>query len=198
MGSARVGSNPIGVAVALHAGADVFAPNHDHRTTNLHCDGSPLQLPTVTVAILAQGTSWADAATQAYFDALPPPRVHCTKRAEQKNRNANPKKTTNADSTLRSSQAVPHPSTNRALRHLTSEFRRDPVHWTRYGRQRRDIFGSLSPTYSLSRSILTSFSSCVEPPHVPDILVNNSLPCKSLPRVLHLSLTSGTPPACFT
>jgi hypothetical protein len=44
--------------------------------------------------------------------------------------------TTNADSTLRSSQAVPHPSTNRALRHLTSEFRRDPVHWTRYGRQR--------------------------------------------------------------
>ena len=72
MGSARVGSNPIGVAVALHAGADIFAPNHDHRTTNLHCDGSPLQLPTVTVAILAQGTSWADAATQAYFDALPP------------------------------------------------------------------------------------------------------------------------------
>ena len=42
----------------------------------------------------------------------------------------------NADSTLRSSQAVPHPSTNRALRHLTSEFGRDPVHWTRYGRQR--------------------------------------------------------------
>ena len=82
MGSARVGSNPIGVAVALHPGADVFAPNHDHRTTNLHCDGSPLQLPTVTVAILAQGTSWADAATQAFFDALPPPRVHFTKRAE--------------------------------------------------------------------------------------------------------------------
>ena len=40
----------------------------------------------------------------------------------------------NADSTLRSSQAVPHPSTNRALRNLTSEFGRDPVHWTRYGR----------------------------------------------------------------
>ena len=44
-----------------------------------------------------------------------------------------------ADSTLRSSQAVPHPSTNRALRHLTSEFRRDPVHSTRYGRQRPSI-----------------------------------------------------------
>ena len=41
-----------------------------------------------------------------------------------------------ADSTLRSSRAVPHPSTNRALRRLTSEVRRDPVHSTRYGRQR--------------------------------------------------------------
>ena len=42
-----------------------------------------------------------------------------------------------ADSTLRSSRAVPHPSTNRALRRLTSEFGRDPVHSTRYGRWRR-------------------------------------------------------------
>ena len=42
-----------------------------------------------------------------------------------------------ADSTLRSSRAVPHPSTNRALRRLTSEVRRDPVHSTRYGRQRK-------------------------------------------------------------
>ena len=41
-----------------------------------------------------------------------------------------------ADSTLRSSRAVPHPSTNRALRRLTSEVRRDPVYSTRYGRQR--------------------------------------------------------------
>ena len=44
--------------------------------------------------------------------------------------------TQKADSTQRSSQAVPHPSTNRALRRLTSEVRRDPVHSTRYGRQR--------------------------------------------------------------
>ena len=43
---------------------------------------------------------------------------------------------TKADSTLRSSRAVPHPSTNRALRRLTSEVRRDPVHSARYGRQR--------------------------------------------------------------
>ena len=42
-----------------------------------------------------------------------------------------------AGSTLRSSRAVPHPSTNRALRRLTSEVGRDPVHSTRYGRQRR-------------------------------------------------------------
>ena len=41
-----------------------------------------------------------------------------------------------ADSTRRSSQAVPHPSTNRALRRLTSEVGRDPVCSTRYGRQR--------------------------------------------------------------
>jgi hypothetical protein len=42
-----------------------------------------------------------------------------------------------ASSTLRSSRAVPHPSTNRALRRLTSEFGRDPVHSTRYGRWRQ-------------------------------------------------------------
>ena len=44
-----------------------------------------------------------------------------------------------ADSTLRSSQAVPHPSTDRALRRLTSEVERDPVHSTWYGRQREII-----------------------------------------------------------
>ena len=41
-----------------------------------------------------------------------------------------------ADSTLRTSRAVPHPSTIRALCRLTSEVERDPVHSTRYGRQR--------------------------------------------------------------
>ena len=44
-----------------------------------------------------------------------------------------------ADSTLRSSRAVPHPSTNRALRRLTSEVRRDLVYSTRYGRQRESF-----------------------------------------------------------
>ena len=42
-----------------------------------------------------------------------------------------------AGSTPGSSQAVPHPSTNRALCRLTSEVERDPVHSTRYGRQRQ-------------------------------------------------------------
>ena len=42
-----------------------------------------------------------------------------------------------AGSTLRCSQAVPHPSTNRALCRLTLEVERDPVHSTRYGRQRQ-------------------------------------------------------------
>ena len=42
-----------------------------------------------------------------------------------------------ADSTLGTSQAVPHPSTIRALSRLTSEVRRDPVYSTRYGRQRK-------------------------------------------------------------
>jgi hypothetical protein len=45
-----------------------------------------------------------------------------------------------ADSTLRSSQAVPHPSTNRARCRLTAEVRRDPVYSTRYGRQQTCTF----------------------------------------------------------
>ena len=39
-------------------------------------------------------------------------------------------------SSLRTSLAVPHSSTNRALCRFTSEVERDPVHSTRYGRQR--------------------------------------------------------------
>ena len=54
----------------------------------------------------------------------------------QRKSTRNEKRKRKADSTLRSSQAVPHPSTNRALCRLTSEVERDPVHSTRYGRQR--------------------------------------------------------------
>ena len=46
------------------------------------------------------------------------------------------KRAKKASSTLRASRAVPHPGTDRALRRLTSEFGRDPVHSTRYGRWR--------------------------------------------------------------
>ena len=42
-----------------------------------------------------------------------------------------------AYSTPRGSQAVPHLSTNRALRCLTAEFGRDPVCSTRYGRKQK-------------------------------------------------------------
>ena len=53
-----------------------------------------------------------------------------------------------ADDTLRSSQAVPHPSTNRALRRLTSEVGRDPVYSTWYGRRRRKGSMVLSGKFS--------------------------------------------------
>ena len=41
-----------------------------------------------------------------------------------------------ANSTLRASRAVPHPSTDRAFRRLTSEFGWDRVYSTKYGRWR--------------------------------------------------------------
>ena len=57
--------------------------------------------------------------------------VHqCTSKVPQK-----------ANDTLRSSQAVPHLSTNRALQRLTSEFGRDPVLVLRYGRKQYFRFG---------------------------------------------------------
>ena len=55
--------------------------------------------------------------------------------AENRGKERKQERKKKADSTLRCSQAVPHPSTNQALCHLTSEVRRDPVHSTRYGRQ---------------------------------------------------------------
>ena len=82
----------------------------------------------ITVAILAQGTSRAAAVSQAFWmpvGSIPAPIADDIQVAGAK-----------ADSTLRASRAVPHPSTDRALRRLTSEVRRDPVHSTRYGRQR--------------------------------------------------------------
>ena len=58
--------------------------------------------------------------------------MRATKRAKAKKnlqcRTRREKKKEKADSTLRTSQAVPHPSTIRALSHLTSEVERDPVY----------------------------------------------------------------------
>ena len=73
-----------------------------------------------------------------------------------------------ADSTLRSSQAVPHPSTNRALRCLTSEVERDPVHSTRYGRRRQcrvsRLFGQATQTTGGSRA-----ERCARPAEQPHV-----------------------------
>ena len=59
-----------------------------------------------------------------------------------------------ADSTRRSSQAVPHPSTDRALCRLTSEVRRDPVHSTRYGRRRCQVVPRELAAHSWAETIL--------------------------------------------
>ena len=63
-----------------------------------------------------------------------------------------------ASSTLRSSRAVPHPSTNRALRRLTSEFGKDPVHSTRYGRWRQTKFWIACGMHSIQTCILHAHS----------------------------------------
>jgi hypothetical protein len=55
------------------------------------------------------------------------------------------RKSMKADSTLRTSRAVPHPSTDRALCRLPSEVERDPVHSTRYGRQRKHVQSCKDP-----------------------------------------------------
>ena len=70
-----------------------------------------------------------------------------------------------AGSTLGSSRAVPHPSTNRALRRLTSEVRRDPVHSTRYGRQRKTSGRSVLIDASCHPAAIHSGSRCRCSPH---------------------------------
>jgi hypothetical protein len=89
-----------------------------------------------------------------------------------------PAKNEKADSTLRSSQAVPHPSTNRALRRLTSEVRRDPVYSTRYGRQRINSF-------IIRRVMHTPFATVAPVPRTP--------PSRPPPHPT-LSLSSTSPP----
>ena len=65
-----------------------------------------------------------------------------------------------AGSTRGCSQAVPHPSTNRALCRLTSEVERDPVHSTRYGRQRITQFRPPCLAHSTQRNRITHPERC--------------------------------------
>ena len=58
-----------------------------------------------------------------------------------------------AGSTLKSSRAVPHPSTNRALRRLISEVGREPVHSMRYGRQRAHFSDSFVMLFLQIKSV---------------------------------------------
>ena len=59
--------------------------------------------------------------------------------------------------TQRDSRGVPHRSTNRALRRLTSEFRWDPVHSTQYERrQTEDSSKNTQPHTSSQYSIPTN------------------------------------------
>ena len=105
-----------------------------------------------SIAFLGHGaTPQLPANTQfqgnAHLHGKPSTREHClghgvhtpVKKAPARNVAAVCGQQGKADSTLRSSQAVPHPSTNRALRCLTSEVERDPVHSTRYGRRRAQM-----------------------------------------------------------
>ena len=81
-----------------------------------------------------------------------------------------------AGSTLRSSRAVPHPSTNRALRRLTAEVGRDPVHSTRYGRQRESGFNqNLSARVKLTGNFSTFLC---PPPGDPPALADRLPRCR--------------------
>ena len=77
-----------------------------------------------------------------FRDAGSVPGGHAELHTHMQTYKAEGKEKRKADSTLRASRAVPHPSTDRALRRLTSEVGRDPVHSTRYGRQRRQCTSS--------------------------------------------------------
>ena len=99
-----------------------------------------------------------------------------------------------ADSTRRSSQAVPHPSTNRALRRLTSEVRRDPVHSTRYGRQRMGCVCLCTQVVELDLGVVTGIASgCLRglPTYVFLLACGWLSACVRLRPRLHCRLASG-------
>ena len=80
-------------------------------------------------SVLGWGTAWEALRVPLafYFSAEGTPAVYFLEM------------TTKASGTRRASQAVPHPSTSRALRCLTSEFGWDRVHSSQYGRWRKSM-----------------------------------------------------------
>ena len=98
----------------------------DGRKTTTHQKRGWPRLLTDTVAVLAQGLSRAMRSRSPSFSA---------RRTFSLNKNRC--RTQKANSTLRASRAVPHPSTDRAFRRLTSEFGWDRVYSTKYGRWRK-------------------------------------------------------------
>ena len=89
------------------------------------CNADGMGFGAITVAILAQRSERGDAFAQPFFF------MACGARTENKT------EIEKANSTLRASRAVPHPSTDRAFRRLTSEFGWDRVYSTKYGRWRQ-------------------------------------------------------------
>ena len=77
-------------------------------------------------------------------------------------KNVSTLKNKKANSTLRASRAVPHPSTDRALRRLTLEVRRDPVYSTRYGRQQFEYLHCMTLAKNLAKSNSTGVGAARE------------------------------------
>ena len=98
-------------------------------------------------------------------------------------------KISKAHSTLRSSRAVPHPSTNRALCRLTSEVRRDPVHSTRYGREHQLVLicqQAAKPCAFCTWAVIVQHVFFARPNFAGSYVQHTCklvLPCKDMPEV---------------
>ena len=100
-----------------------------------------------------------------------------------------------ASSTLRTSQAVPHPSTDRAFGCLTSEFRWDRVCSTEYGRWRKyaalnwsqSLFKIFPPFPTIDRKSYKSSH------HFPPSIGSHT----SLPTISHHRSDNSSAPALF-
>ena len=103
---------------------------------NLHCtpgNRSPLKKK-LRARIAPIGPLSQNGYGDDFAPELVDPSQQASKAATQKL-----KKKKRANSTRRASRAVPHPSTDRAFRRLTSEFGWDRVYSTKYGRWRKQL-----------------------------------------------------------